>query len=84
MVFLERTRMKVFNFLTDDDLENLPADAQLIPFDINFIDPLIDPKLSDQKRPKTWPLKKSPKALLSAVKAGLGKSNPAANNPPIE
>ncbi len=83
MVFKERTTMKAFYFLTDDDLDNLPEDAQLVPFDINFIDPLINP-ISDPKTPKTWPSKKSPKALLPAIKAGLRKSNLSANNPLIK
>ena len=74
--------MKAFYFFDENDLDNLPADARLMPFDINYIDPLISPIIDPQK-PKTWPLKKSPAARTEAVLAGLDKNNPGANNRPV-
>ena len=73
--------MKAFYFLDDDNLDNLPADAQLMPFDIDCIDPLISPT-SGPQRPRTWPLKKLPAALTTAVTAGLGQNSPGASNRP--
>ena len=74
--------MKAFYFLDDDNLDHLPADAQLVPFDINYIDPLISP-IVDRQKPKTGPSKKLPAVLTEAVTAELGRNNPDASNPPV-
>ena len=73
--------MKAFYFL-EDDLDQLPIDAQLVPFDINLIDPQ-NVSLNDRQKPKTWPSEKSPMARTKAILAEPDMNNPDASNPPV-
>ena len=61
--------MKAFYFFDEDDLDNLPADFQLLPLDVSYLDAAIPVSafptsaipVSEAQTPKTWPLQKSPK-----------------------
>ena len=57
--------MKAFYFFDEDDIDNLPADFELLPLDASYLDAAI--ALSEVQKPKTWPSEKSPKELKSSV-----------------
>lgn len=46
--------MKVFYFINEDDLDNIPEDADFIPFDVNFFQWQLEPV----EKSKTEPLEK--------------------------
>ena len=67
--------MKAFYFFDEDDLDNLPADFQLLPLDVSYLDAICADKitpasstlLSEAQTPKTWPSQKSPKEQSPSV-----------------
>lgn len=61
--------MKAFCFLNEDEIDNLPDDFKLIPFDASYV----ESKLSGT--PKTLTSKKSPSAHKPSKPEGLGLSN---------
>lgn len=62
--------MKAFYFFDEDDLDNLPADFQLLPLDVSYLDAICADKItpaSEVQTPKTWPSQRSlqePKPLI--------------------
>lgn len=66
--------MKTFCFLNEDDLENLPKDFKLIPFDVSYLDK------STIEKPKTLTSKRSPRVPKPSAQARLGLSNQAADD----
>lgn len=65
--------MKQFCFLNEDDLDNLPKDFKLIPFDVDFLDHRVS------ETPKISTSEKSKQELKSSIRAGLELSNPIEN-----
>lgn len=61
--------MKQFCFFNEDDLENLPKDFKLIPFDVAFLDNRINEK------PKTLTSEKSKRVHKPLTAAAPGLSN---------
>ena len=62
--------MKAFYFFDEDDLDNLPADFQLLPLDVSYVDAAIPASaipVSEVQTPKTWPSQKSPKEQSPSV-----------------
>ena len=59
--------MKVFYFFDEDDSDNLPADFQLLPLDVSYLDAAqvnsVNP-LAEVQRPKILPLKASPQEQI--------------------
>lgn len=62
--------MKQFCFLNEDDLDNLPKDFKLIPFDVNFL----DQRISETPKTLTSEKSKQERPPLTVAKPGL--SNP--------
>jgi hypothetical protein len=69
--------MKQFCFLNEDDLDNLPEDFKLIPFDVAYLAAGV---IGISEKPKTLTSEKSEPEYTPSATAKPGLSSPIENN----